>query len=108
MVLAVFVLLSEGTCRISPLAPPPSPSSTSYYQVPDCPRFCFLAQAQPRALSSSALCLIVQAHTDGSLPFAQQSDLGATLRNAVITDKGALTPNYAYINTLRATKMMER
>ena len=47
-------------------------------------------------------------HTDGSLPFEQQRDLSATLRNAVITDKGSLTPNYKYIDGLRSVKMQER
>lgn len=41
------------------------------------------------------------ATSDGSRPFAEQTDLPLELRGAVITSGGRLTPDYAYISKLR-------
>ncbi|EGD76105.1 hypothetical protein PTSG_00811 [Salpingoeca rosetta] len=41
------------------------------------------------------------ARSDMTLPFEQQTDIGDTLRNAIITAHGKLTPRYEYIANLR-------
>jgi alpha-aminoadipic semialdehyde synthase len=48
--------------------------------------------------------LKVLSESDGSLPFAQQNDLPLPLKHAVITAGGALTPNFAYIQSLRDSR----
>lgn len=45
------------------------------------------------------------AHSDGTLPFEQQSeDMGTVLHQAAITNHGELTPRFAYIAKLREEK----
>jgi alpha-aminoadipic semialdehyde synthase len=48
--------------------------------------------------------LKVLSESDGSLPFDQQNDLPASLKHAVITAGGSLTPNFAYIQALRNSR----
>eukprot|EP00052_Salpingoeca_macrocollata_P021812 m.187847 g.187847 ORF g.187847 m.187847 type:complete len:908 (-) comp21632_c0_seq1:68-2791(-) len=44
------------------------------------------------------------AQSDGSVDFSQQTDIPDTLRNAIITSQGKLTPRFEYIQTLREEK----
>ena len=48
--------------------------------------------------------LKVLSESDGSLPFDQQNDLPASLKHAVVTAGGSLTPNFAYIQALRNSR----
>jgi alpha-aminoadipic semialdehyde synthase len=48
------------------------------------------------------------AASDGSLPFADQTDLAPELRTAVITSQGELTPAYKYIADFRRRNERER
>ena len=47
------------------------------------------------------------ATSDGSVPFAEQSDLPAPLKGACIAAQGELTPNFSYISAMRAERDRE-
>lgn len=50
----------------------------------------------------------ILARSDGTLPYDQQADLPPSLSGAVITDHGALTPSYKYIEQLRKVAQASR